>query len=199
MKQFLLAAASCAFLCQCSVFNAGRNDGIDENPFDALETQVSSWKDHSPRRVKVPILRSRTYDRQWGRPELLVGPKGSYALRYRNPANRAISMVIVGSPDKFEPAGITPPPYTDIGRDRKTGKLHPREVSQSWRTAEISGENVKFCISEEVDGAHPNHFVTETFRLKDKKGREGSYRVRVASGREKTRYEVTRMLKTVRF
>lgn len=198
MKFVLLPLAACFLLTQCSLFTAGTNHGIDENPFDVLERQSATWKAKSPKRVSVPILRARSLERRWGKPDLLVGPDGSYALRYANPSNRAIAVLIYGSPSTFLPAGITPPPYTEVRRDKR-GKIHANEVPQQWRQAEIEGKTVRYCISEETDGSHPNQFATETFRLTDKKGRSGSYRVRVGSGRDGTSNDVRKLLETVKF
>ncbi|MES2995930.1 MAG: hypothetical protein V4733_03880 [Verrucomicrobiota bacterium] len=198
MKHLLAPLAVCLSLCNCSLFTAGTADGIDANPFTVLETQSSGWKAKSPKRVSVGILRSRKLDNRWGSPDLLVGPDGSYALNYKNPGNPRIGMVIYGSPQMFLPAGITPPTYTEIIKDRK-GKIHAREVSQSWREAEIAGQTVKYCVSEETDGPRPNNFVTETFRMKDKKGRVGSYRVRISAGKEGSRLDAKHLLETIRF
>lgn len=178
---------------------AGTNDGIDENPFDVLERQSSTWQVKSAKQASVPILRSRSLEKRWGKPNLLIGPDGSYALRYRNPSSPVIALLIYGSPANYlMPAGIVPPPYTEVRHDRK-GKIHTAEVSQQWREAVVADKKVRYCISEETDGDHPNQFVTETFRLTDKKGRQGSYRIRIGAGNGGGAYDVKKMLESVDF
>lgn len=197
MKRFFASLVSCFALCQCSIFTAGTNDGIDENPFDILERQSTNWKARSVKRVSVPFLRSPALQSRWGKPDLLVGPDGSYALRYKNPSNPVIALLIYGSPEKVLPAGITPPPYTHVTKDKR-GKIHAAEVSQSWQHAAIHEKELRYCISEETSNDGVTQYTTETFRLTDEKGRSGSYRIRIGAGREGGPNDVKKLLKTLR-
>jgi hypothetical protein len=167
-------------LCHCGAPSDGRKDGIDPNPFELLEKQATA-PNHDASRISVPVLRSRTLEQRWGRPRLLVGPKGGYALRYENPANHAHVMTIFGSPSLYPTAGSTPPCYTRLDVDRQQGTLTPVSVSQQWQEVTVAGRPVRFCITDGPQDPQPALFSTETFRLTAPDGRTASYRLRAAA------------------
>ncbi len=175
MRYFLLASAI-AGLCQCSPPQSGRADGIDPNPFELLEKQATA-ANRDPSRITVPVLRSAAMEKRWGKPRLLVGPKGGYALRYVNPANPSNHLTIFGSPQRFATAGGLPPAYTEIPGD----SVLPVEVNQTWRSLGLAGRTVRYYISEGRIGTASPQFSTETFRLTAPDGRTASYRLRAAS------------------
>lgn len=182
MRPVFLAIPPLALLCQCQSPVLGRAEGIDPNPFQVLEKQARP-ENRDPKRVAVPMLKSPSLEKRWGAPKLLVGPKGGYALRYRNPRNSAIHLTIFGSPDIYPVAGMFPPPYTDLGMDPRTGTYNPREVAQGWQTSHISGRGVRFFITEASSPGAPLQYSTETFRLSGPGGRTASYRLRTSSAR----------------
>jgi hypothetical protein len=183
MRIVLLAVLSLVPLCQCHSPVLGRAEGIDPNPFQVLERQAGP-ENRDPKRIAVPLLKSAALEKRWGAPKLLVGPQGGYALRYQNPRQREIHLTIFGSPDMYPIAGAFPPPYTDLGMDPRSGTYAPREVTQGWKTAHLSGRGVRFHITEASSPGAPVQYSTETFRLTGPDGRTASYRLRTASARD---------------
>ena len=74
MKPILILASSFV-LCQCQSLVPGRADGIDTNPFHLLEGQATA-PNHDISRLSVPMLSSPSFEKRWGKPKVLVGPKG---------------------------------------------------------------------------------------------------------------------------
>jgi hypothetical protein len=183
-------------LCQCTSFRLGRADGIDPNPFSVLEQQAKP-ENHDPKRITVPVLRSAILEKRWGKPKLLVGPKGGYALRYSDPKNDSTFLTIFGSPQMFGTAGPIPPPYTDLGMDARKKTFAPVEVSQTWQSTRIAGRSVRFHITEGASGDEPMQFSTETFRLTAPDGRTASYRLRTASANDTIK--ITELFETAAF
>ena len=177
----LLSACGCLLLlCHCAPQATGPGYGIDTNPFDLLEKQATAVN-HDASRIVVPLLRSLTLERRWGKPKLLVGPQGGYVLRYENPKNRAHQLTIFGSPTLYPPARRTPPAYTRLDIDKAQGTLTPVAVKQQWQQVTMAGRTVRFSIT---DGPGDNQlalFSTETFRLTAPDGRTASYRLRAAA------------------
>lgn len=196
MRFFLICAAPLFLLCQCETTLLGRADGIDPNPFQVLEQQAKP-ENRDPSRIKVPVLRSATLEKRWGRPTLLVGPNGGYALRYKDPRHHGSHLTIFGSARKYPTAGPFAPPYTDLGADPRTGTFSPREVAQSWKNARIAGRNVRYCIAEARSDEDPIQYSTETFRLTAPDGRTASYRLRSASATSTT--DVSTLLESAGF
>lgn len=194
----LLALALCTLPCLSSCNLPGRADGIDPNPFPILEQQATATnRDLS--RIKVPILRSATLEKRWGKPRTLSGPKGGYAMRYQDPRNKSRHVTIFGSPDSFPIAGVTPPPYTELGRDHDNNTYEPKEVQQLWQLATINGRLVRYCISEGGDGSHPDQLSTETFRTTAPDGRSASYRIRFATDAKKPENTPKALLESLAF
>ena len=188
MYRFFVIIASGFLLCHCSFPGAGRADGIDPNPFNVLENQAKP-ENRDPSRISIPVLRSAALEKRWGKPKLLVGPKGGYALRYESPANDSTHLTIYGSPTLFPTAGAIPPPYTDLGMDGKKGTFVPVEVAQKWQSVALAGRSVRYCIAEGHSADEPVQFTTETFRLTGPDGRTASYRLRAATADEGTTIE----------
>jgi hypothetical protein len=174
----------------------GRADGIDHNPYDLLEKQATA-ENRDPSRIRVPVLQSAAFEKRWGKPKLLVGPKGGYALRYVSPKNNNLHLTIFGSPEMFSTAGPTPPPYTNLGKDPVSHTYMPREVSQDWQSIPIAGRNVRYYISEEISDDQPSQFSTETFRLTAPDGRTASYRIRAASKNNNPAESIGKLLGSV--
>lgn len=180
MKWFPAIVGPALLLCQCTAFLPGRADGIDPNPFSVLETQATA-ANRDPSRISVPVLRSVELEKRWGKPKLLVGPKGGYALRYEDPKTDGRHLTIFGSPQMFRSAGPIPPPYTDLGFDAEKKTFKPVEVSQKWQNVGLAGKNVRYFIQEGASDDRPAQISTETFRLTAPDGRTASYRIRSAS------------------
>lgn len=180
MRFLLVSAAPLLLLCQCESTLLGRADGIDPNPFQVLEQQAKP-ENRDASRIKVPVLRSAALEKRWGKPRLLVGPNGGYALRYEHPRQRGSHLTIFGSARKYPVAGPFAPPYTDLGADPQSGTFSPREVAQSWQNVRIAGRGVRYCIAEARSDEDPVQYTTETFRLTAPDGRTASYRLRSAS------------------
>lgn len=192
---FPLLVAS-LLLCHCNSFLPGRADGIDPNPFELLEKQATA-ENRDSSRIRVPVLYSPALEKRWGKPKLLVGPKGGYALRYASPKNPNTHLTIFGSPSMFSPAGATPPPYTDLGMDAVKQTFVPQEVSQKWRHIRIAGQNVRYYVSEGISDEQPLQFSTETFRFSAPDGRTASYRIRTASKSKNPEESIEKLLKSV--
>lgn len=197
MKHFL-ALALCTLPCLSSCNLPGRADGIDPNPFPILEQQATA-ENRDLSRIRIPILRSAALEKRWGKPRTLSGPKGGYAMSYQDPRNKSHHVTIYGSPDSFPIAGITPPPYTELGRDRKNNTYEPKEVQQLWQLATINGRIVRYCISEGSDENHPDQLSTETFRTTAPDGRSASYRIRFATDAKKTENTPKALLESLGF
>lgn len=172
----------------------GKAEGIDPNPFALLEQQATA-ANRDASRISVPLLRAPSLEKSWGKPRLLVGPRGGYALRYQNPQSATEHVTIFGSSEKFKKAGSTPPPYTDVGHDEKKMTFTPIEVSQKWQFTKIVGTTVRFYISQGESGGDPLQYSTETLQLTAPDNRKASYRIRVSSGRS----EITPLLQAVDF
>lgn len=194
--RFLLCAAPLLVLCQCQSALLGRADGIDPNPFQVLEQQAGP-ENRDPARIKVPVLRSAVLEKRWGKPRLLVGPNGGYALRYENPRRPGTHLTIFGSARKYPTAGPFAPPYTDLGADAGSGTFSPREVAQSWKSTLIAGREVRYCIAEAGSEDDPVQYTTETFRLTAPDGRTASYRLRCAQADDSA--DIVDLLKSAAF
>jgi len=198
VKKFFLILPGSLLLCHCNPMVPGRADGIDHNPYVLLEKQATA-QNRDPSRIRVPVLHSAGFEKRWGKPKLLVGPKGGYALRYVSPKDNNLHLTIFGSPEKFSTAGSTPPSYTSLGKDSVNHTYMPREVSQKWRDIRIAGKNVRYCISEEISDDLPLQFSTETFRLTAPDGRTASYRIRAASKNKNPAESIAKLLGSVEF
>lgn len=198
VKPIFLTLLGSLLLCHCTSLVPGRAEGIDRNPYDLLEKQATA-KNRDPSRIRVPVLHSADFEKRWGKPKLLVGAKGGYALRYVSPKNNNLHLTIFGSPEMFSTAGATPPPYTSLGKDPVNHTYMPREVSQQWRNIRIAGKNVRYYISEEISDDQPPQFSTETFRLTASDGRTASYRIRAASKNNNPAESIEKLLGSVDF
>lgn len=198
MKLFFGFVGSTLLLCQCSMYRPGRADGIDPNPFYVLNEQATA-ENRDPSRISVPFLHSQALEKRWGKPQLLVGAKGGYALRYEDPADKRRHLTIFGSPQRFGTAGPIPPPYTKVGHDGNSNTFSAVEVSQTWRKTTIAGREVRYCIGEGNFADPAMQMSTETFRLTAPDGRTASYRIRTASEEAKPQNEVENLLRTVSF
>jgi hypothetical protein len=198
VKPLLLLSITLLGLCQCQSTAPGRVEGIDTNPFQLLEKQATA-ANHDLSRLQVPLLGSPSFEKRWGKPKILVGPKGGYGLRYQDPAHEGTHLTIFGSPTRFGTAGTVPPPYTDLGFDRQSGTVQPREVRQEWQHARIAGRDVRFYISEADSPQDAWHYSTETFRMTAPDGRPASYRIRMGSAMGNSPAEVIRALGSLQF
>lgn len=180
--KFPLAVVSALGLCQCASQFPGTAEGINTNPFELLEQQASA-SNRDANRILIPFLHAPDHERRWGKPRLLVDSTGGYALRYQNPITTTEHVTILGSPKKFERAGSTPPPYTDVRNNPEKMIFTPIEVSQKWQSTRIAGSTVRYYISQGESGGKPMQYSTETFQLAAPDDRKASYRIRVSSDR----------------
>lgn len=185
-------------LTQCALWRPGRAEGIDANPYVLLERQAKA-ENRDPSRIAVPVLRAPTIEKRWGKPTLLVGPKGGYLLRYHDPSDRNRFLAIYGTAKTYLPAGPLPPPYTDLGIDPKTNTFNPREVNQLWSFAQVAGRTVRYYISEGPQDKLPAVYSTETFRMTAPDGREASYMLRASSKSPKKGLEVKDFFESASF
>lgn len=185
-------------LTQCAPWRPGRAEGIDPNPYVLLEKQATS-ANRDPKRIAVPMLRSKPLEKRWGKPDLLVGPNGGYLLRYQDPRDSHRYLMIYGTKQSYLPSGPLPPPYTDLGIDPKTKTFNPQEVNQLWRFTKVNDHIVRYYISEAAQGTVPPQFVTETFRMTAPDGRSASYMLRVSSKSPKKGLEVEDLLHSATF
>ena len=185
-------------LSQCALWRPGRAEGIDANPYSVLEKQAKA-ENRDPKRIAVPVLRSPMLEKRWGKPSLLVGPKGGYLLHYQDPSDKKRFLNIYGTAKQYLPAGPLPPPYTDLGIDPKTKTFNPREVNQLWSFVDVAGRTIRYYICEGSEGSAPRIYATETFRLTAPDGREASYMLRAASKPGKKGLEVEDLFGSVSF
>jgi hypothetical protein len=176
-------------LTQCTLWRPGRAEGIDANPYVLLERQAKA-ENRDPSRIAVPMLRAPVLEKRWGKPTLLVGPKGGYLLRYQDPSDQNRFLAIYGTAKSYLLAGPLPPPYTDLGIDPETNTFNPREVNQLWSFAQVAGRTVRYYISEGPQEKLPAVYSTETFRMTAPDGREASYMLRASSKPKKKGLEV---------
>ena len=198
MMKLAAALLTPIVLTQCALWRPGRSEGIDANPYSILEKQATAVN-RDPKRIAVPMLRSPMLEKRWGRPSLLVGPKGGYLLRYQDPSDKNRFLNIYGTAKEYLPAGPLPPPYTDLGIDPKTKTFNPQEVNQLWKFVDVSGRNVRYFISEGAQGTLPAQYSTETFRMTAPDGREASYMLRTMSKSPKKGLEVEDLLRSAAF
>lgn len=198
VKWFLVALAGCLLCCQCAPRIPGRLEGIDTNPFGLLEKQATA-KNRDASRIRIPVLKSPTFEKRWGSPQLLVGPHGGYALRYRDPRDSHRHLTIFGSPTLYPTAGSTPPPYTNLGFDPQRNTYAPAEVRQAWQHARVAGKEVRFYIAEAASDEQPVQISSETFRLTAADGRTASYRIRTVSDPKNPADSVARWFESLGF
>lgn len=198
MKPFLLISITLLGLCQCQSLVPGRAEGINTNPFQLLEKQATA-ANHDLSRLQIPMLKSPSFEGRWGKPRILIGPKGGYGLRYQNPADEGVHLTTFGSPTEYGTTGKTPPPYTDLGFDRQAGTVQPREVRQEWQHAQVAGRDVRFYISEADSSGNTWQYSTETFRMTAPDGNSASYRIRMGFAKANASAEVIRALGSLKF
>lgn len=185
-------------LCQCGSVTGRSGAEFDTNPFQLLEAQAGA-ANHDLSRLKVPMLKSPALEERWGKPAILVGPKGGYGLRYADPQHPGRHLTVFASPEVFSAAGAAPPPYTDLGFDLKTNTVEPRETRQEWQFAKVAGQDVRFCVSEANSAENVWQYATETFRMTAPDGRSASYRIRLGTQSGNHPATVVRALGTLRF
>ena len=198
MKPLVVSALVAILPCLCSCNIPGRADGIDPNPFHLLEDRATT-ANRDPSRISIPVLHSPALEKRWGKPKMLVDAKGGYALRYQDPRDQHRNLTVFGSPDMFPIAGLTPPPYTELGMDPKKRTFAPVEVRQMWQLATINGNMVRYCITEGESGDQAPQMSTETFRMTAPDGRVASYRIRCATDESTPKNGVKALLETLAF
>ena len=198
MKAILIFSLGALALCQCGTVIGRAGAEFDTNPFQLLEAQAGA-ANHDLSRLKVPMLKSPALEERWGKPTILVGPKGGYGLRYADPKNPGRHLTVFASPEVFAAAGATPPSYTDLGFDLKTNTVEPRETRQEWQHAKVSGQDVRFCVAEANSAENVWQYATETFRMTAPDGRSASYRIRLGTQSGNNPETVVRALGTLKF
>ena len=129
-------------------------------------------------KASVPVLRSATLERRWGKPKVKVLADGSYQLYYTKPNDEFESLSVFGAPEVF-PTPAQPPTYQE--------SYGQRMIQPAWLGSHtISGTPIRYAQSSDLSGADPIEYATETIRLTSPAGRTGSYRIIASSNLEET-------------
>lgn len=124
--------------------------------------------------VTVPVLRSRGLEQVWGPPEIRRDASGGYSFTYIDPRQPASRLIIHGMTEPLPRLG-SPPKLA--GEEMPNNTLSGFERDQSWRTATIAGEKVRWFQESPPAATSGAGFSSEGFSLKTPDGRKGYYRL----------------------
>lgn len=143
------------FLQQCSP-----SSGPEKNDFSAF------YQEGLPADLaltSLPVVKSPSLQKRWGKPKVAVLPDGSYRLSYVHPRESFETLDIYVRPGPKNTDGPTAPPYGHIGFDEKTKSPVPQKSPQEWDTVTILGKPVHAYCDYAGDGADPASYSTITF------------------------------------
>jgi hypothetical protein len=126
--------------------------------------------------VKMPVLRSAYFEKEWGAPAKEVMDDGTYRLRFRQ--GTSLNYVIIRSLASMKPAPENPPDWEEPYED--TGPA-PAPHKQSWKHTTILGAPVKWYQSDGGSGADFPGYRTVDFQLTAPDGRTGFYYIEVCA------------------
>lgn len=130
--------------------------------------------------VRMPVLRSPYFEKNWGKPDIEVMSDGTYQLRYRQ--GTTLNFVMIRSLTKMEPTPANPPDWKEASENPDI--IAPTAHKQSWKHTNILGKPVKWYQRDGGGGADFPAYRTEDFSLTSPDGRTGYYRISVDSDAE---------------
>lgn len=164
--QLLPTFAASLILCSCT----------DPSTLRQGETPTISGNLSS---VKIPVLHSPYFEKNWGSPEIQTTEDGGYFLRYRQ--GTSLNYVFIHGLVKSKPAPATPPDWKEESFNDATGFPTLIRHKQAWRETTILGKPVKWYQNDSGGGADFPCYKTVDFALTTSDGRTGHYRVEVCS------------------
>lgn len=129
--------------------------------------------------VKMPVLRSSYFEKNWGKPDLTTFGDGGYRLTYRQ--GTTLNYVFIQGLAKALPVPASPPDWTEEIWNDQTGAVSLAYHKQPWRDASILGTRVKWYQNDAGGGADFPCYKTTDFTLTDPNGRTGQYRISVCT------------------
>jgi hypothetical protein len=147
------------FLTQCATTPKEEKDpGLDRSPYHLAEKTSPSLAG-----VTLPILKSNTLEKRWGRPRITILPTGGYHLNYKKPGEEFEGLSIYAAPGTLNSDAATPPSYLSINYDERKREAVTVPVKQSWRTVDIAGRPTHVYTDSPGSGADPLQLSTVTF------------------------------------
>ncbi|MES2440856.1 MAG: hypothetical protein V4584_17450 [Verrucomicrobiota bacterium] len=129
--------------------------------------------------VRMPVLRSNHFEKQWGKPDVEVMDDGTYRLRYRQ--GGSLNFVIIESVKEMEATPANPPDWEEPNPDPEGTTPAPPAHKQSWKHTSILGKPVKWYQADGGSGADFPGYRTVDFQLTAPDGRSGFYHIEVCS------------------
>lgn len=129
--------------------------------------------------VKMPVIRSSYFEKNWGQPDVTTFEDGGYRLRYRQ--GTTLNYVFIQGLAKADPVPATPPDWTEEVWDDRKGTLSLAYHKQPWRETTILGTRVKWYQNDSGGGADFPCYKTVDFTLTGPDGRTGAYRISVCT------------------
>jgi hypothetical protein len=127
--------------------------------------------------VKIPVMRSPSLDRKWGKPEITVLPNGGYSLYYSAPNQNFESLRIYGVPGRIDSDAPEPPSVIDVAWDNKTNNPTTKPYPQKWSTVNLLGRPVHCYALAAGGGADAPQISTVTFPIERPGFPVASYRI----------------------
>lgn len=127
----------------------------------------------------MPVLRSESLEKAWGKPDVSVKRDGTYQLRYRQ--GTTLNFVMVRSLVRMEPTPAHPPDWEEAYSDPEGIRPAPAPHHQSWKLARILGQSVKWYQNDGGSGADFPSYKTVDFPLTAPDGRKGIYQVEICT------------------
>lgn len=194
-RLLFLTLSSLPILTQCTSTKPPgekNNPGLDRGPYHMAEKKSASLTG-----VALPILRSPSLEKRWGKPEITILPSGGYSLQYSKPGDSFETLSVYAAPGTLDSDSPTPPTYTDMGYDEIRKEPIPVEVKQSWRTVSIAGRPTHVYTDSPGGGADPLQFSTVTFPVQNPGKPAASYRVTASSNLEDADNIILSYMRTV--
>lgn len=129
--------------------------------------------------VKMPVLKSSHFEKNWGPPDATISADGGYRLTYRQ--GTTLNYVFIQGLAKAEPVPATPPDWTEEVWDDRKGILSLAYHKQPWRETTILGTRVKWYQNDSGGGADFPCYKTVDFTLTNAEGKTGHYRISVCA------------------
>ncbi len=129
--------------------------------------------------VKMPVLRSAYFEKQWGKPDVVAYSDGSYRMRFRQ--GTTLNYFFIYGCTSAQPVPKTPPEWSADG----AGEAMPSH-KQEWQMAKILGKAVKWYQADGGSGADFPSYQTVDFSMTAPDGRVGIYRIIASSTSKKS-------------
>ena len=129
--------------------------------------------------VKVPVLRSEYFERNWGKPDVEIRPDGGYSLRYRQ--GTTLNFVMIHGLTSMQPPPTSPPDWVEASEDPEGTRPAPAVHRQSWGRVDILNVPVKWYQADGGSGADFPCYKTVDFALTAPNDRAGFYRIEICA------------------